>query len=219
MPEARGRRRRRARRSARWLTRRRGTGRRRSSALIVRRARPVGGQRRRCRRSSTSATRSLRRTRRVDVRRRRRRPCTGPIRPACPRADSGSVVVVAERRLARRDAQHVGAQRVDLGERSARLDAEMPTTATIAAMPMAMPSAVSAVRDRRARSPIVPTRAGRPGAAGCGDARRSPARAPPWTSGAGAVARHGLTPRPVVDRPAVAHRHPAGCARRCRGRG
>ena len=33
--------------------------------------------------------------------------------------------------------------------RSARLDAEMPTTATIAAMPMAMPSAVSSVRDRR----------------------------------------------------------------------
>ena len=42
---------------------------------------------------------------------------------------------------------------------SARLDAEMPTTATIAAMPMAMPRAVSAVRERRARSPIVPTRA------------------------------------------------------------
>ena len=42
---------------------------------------------------------------------------------------------------------------------SARLDAEIPTTATIAAMPMAMPRAVSAVRDRRARRPTVPTRA------------------------------------------------------------
>ena len=48
--------------------------------------------------------------------------------------------------------------------RSARLEAEMPTTATMAAMPMAMPIAVSRVRPRLPRRPSVPV------------ARASPAR-------------------------------------------
>ena len=83
---------------------------------------------------------------------------TGPTRAAVSRADSGSVVESP-------NAVRPGATRSRSVPRasswartSARLDAEMPTTATIAAMPMAMPSAVSIVRDRRARSPMVPTR-------------------------------------------------------------
>jgi hypothetical protein len=41
----------------------------------------------------------------------------------------------------------------------ARLDAEMPSTATIAAMPIAMPRADSTARSGRARSPAAPSRA------------------------------------------------------------
>ena len=41
--------------------------------------------------------------------------------------------------------------------RSARLDAEIPTTDTIAAIPMAMPSAVRMARERLVRSPRLPT--------------------------------------------------------------
>ena len=152
-----GRRRRRARRSAGARTRRRGTGRRRARADGVERAR---GRRRRhgSRRSSSSSMRSVRRT-----------VASTPVIPAVDRdrADALGDVArrlrqrrrVAEHGLARLHPQQVGAEGVELGERSARLDAEMPTTATIAAMPMAIPSAVSSVRSRRERSPTVPTRA------------------------------------------------------------
>ena len=42
--------------------------------------------------------------------------------------------------------------------RSARDESEMPSTATIAAMPMAMPRPESAARSRRVRRPMLPTR-------------------------------------------------------------
>ena len=52
--------------------------------------------------------------------------------------------------------------------RSALLDAEMPTTATMAAMPIVMPTAVSNVRRRLARSPTRPCdRMRRPEPRGC----------------------------------------------------
>ena len=47
---------------------------------------------------------------------------------------------------------------------SARLDAEMPNTETIAAMPIAMPSAVRAARPLRPRKPYVPTETKSPAA-------------------------------------------------------
>ena len=60
--------------------------------------------------------------------------------------------------------------------RSLRDDSEMPSTATIAAMPMAMPSADSAARRRRLRSPTDATRKRSPGCSalrgsGCGAVR------------------------------------------------
>jgi hypothetical protein len=80
------------------------------------------------------------------------------MRPAVSRASSGSVVSSP-------NADWPGAARSMpvpsesiSANRSALLDDEMPTTATIAAMPMAMPSAVRLVRSRRLRSPIVPAR-------------------------------------------------------------
>ena len=84
---------------------------------------------------------------------------TGPMRSATARAESGSVVASPK-------AVCPGATRSmsvpspsSWARTSARLDAEIPTTATIAAIPIAMPSDVSAVRDLLARRPIVPTRA------------------------------------------------------------
>lgn len=83
---------------------------------------------------------------------------TGPIRRAVSRADSGSVTssprVVCPGATRNRSVPSASSS----ATRSARLDAEIPTTATIAAMPMATPSAVSEVRSGRARSPTVPTR-------------------------------------------------------------
>jgi len=83
---------------------------------------------------------------------------TGRIRSAVARADSGSVVDSP-------NAVRPGATRSmsvpsesSSARRSARLDDEIPTTATIAAIPIAIPSAVRVVRNRRDRSPMVPTR-------------------------------------------------------------
>ena len=66
----------------------------------------------------------------------------------------GQLGLGPEEGLARGDPEQVGAERSSWASRSARLDAEMPTTATIAAMPMAMPSADRAARSRRVRSPV-----------------------------------------------------------------
>ena len=72
---------------------------------------------------------------------------TGPIAGRRVAGRLGQRRRLAERGLARRHPQQVGAEaRRARRCRSARLDAEMPTTATIAAMPMAIPSAVSIVR-------------------------------------------------------------------------
>ena len=54
--------------------------------------------------------------------------------------------------------QQVGAERGELGLISAWLDDEMPTTAIIAAMPIAMPRADRTARVGRARRPVVPSR-------------------------------------------------------------
>ena len=85
---------------------------------------------------------------------------TGPMRAVVSPRRLGQRRRVAERRLPGRDPQQVGAEARRAGRRrrpgsTPRCRRRRPSTA----MPMAMPSAVSAVRERRARSPIVPTRA------------------------------------------------------------
>ena len=85
----------------------------------------------------------------------------------------------------------------------------MPTTATIAAMPMAMPSAVSIVRTRELRSPI-DADARSAGEAQLRRADRVQARL-----------RRALTALggPVVDDPPSSSDTWRGAWRRCRGRG
>ena len=126
---------------------------------------------------------------------------TGPMRSAVSRADSGSVVDSPNRVWPGATRSMSVPRASSSASRSARLDAEIPTTATIAAMPMAIPSAVSAVRSGRDRSPIVPTRSrSRP----CMPARREPSAA-------------RCTPsrrRDVVDDPAVEQGDPPGGAGR-----
>ena len=57
-----------------------------------------------------------------------------------------------------RDPQQVRAEPVELASRSAFEDSEMPSTATIDATPIAIPSADSAARTRRVRRPSAPVR-------------------------------------------------------------
>ena len=83
--------------------------------------------------------------------------------------------------------------------RSARLDAEMPSTATIAAMPMAIPTAVRIARPLRVRSPVRPTAATSTG-------RRRLVLAHAITPAAGRASAAG----PSTSRPAVPDRDAPG---------
>ena len=126
---------------------------------------------------------------------------TGPMRAATSRADSGNVVespdIVWPGCTRKRSVPRASMRAMT----SARLDDEMPTTATIAAIPMAIPSAVSSVRNRRER---------KPGDRGAGEV----------DGGAAGWARSSCRDPLVVDHHAVAQRHAARrAARRSRGRG
>ncbi len=83
---------------------------------------------------------------------------TGPMRSAVARADSGRVAASPNGVWPGATRSRSVPSSSSSASRLARLDAEIPTTATMAAMPMAMPSAVSDVRSRRACSPTAAVR-------------------------------------------------------------
>ena len=96
---------------------------------------------------------------------------TGPMRDTMPSAVAGSSVgwpkaVLPGCTVIRLPSWPSSFSRPDFD------DWEMPSTPTMAAMPMLIPSADSDARTRRLRSPRLPTRsrsrAGQPGAAGVG---------------------------------------------------
>ncbi len=99
---------------------------------------------------------------------------------------------------------------------SAWLEAEMPRTATIDAMPIATPSAESAARSRRVRSPMLPTARTSRGSRRLGSSARSPpaafalrpARAAP--RGAFALRPARATPRGAFAREPRGLMRPAG---------
>jgi hypothetical protein len=84
---------------------------------------------------------------------------TGSIRAIIARRDERQLGGLAGEALAVGDGQQVGAELVDLASSPAWLEEERPSTATIAATPIAIPSAESAARSRRVRSPTLATRA------------------------------------------------------------
>ena len=89
--------------------------------------------------------------------------------PDHPERVVGEGGVVAHERLAGGDGEHVGAQPVQDGQEHARPLSEIARTATIAAIPMAMPTAVSEDRSRREQAaPGDPRDPDRPGPRGSG---------------------------------------------------
>ena len=110
----------------------------------------------RCHRSRSGRRRSVRRTSASTV----VMPLvssTGPMRLIIATASSGSEESAPRNEVPAWTSSRFGPRASSLAFRSARLDEEMPITATSAAMPMAMPRAVSAVRRWRIRMPTVPT--------------------------------------------------------------
>ncbi len=84
--------------------------------------------------------------------------CTGPMRLIMTTESSPSAAVLpGVKEVPACTSRRFVPSRSRRRDRSAWLDDEMPSTATRAAMPMAMPVAVSAVRSLRDRSPTVPT--------------------------------------------------------------
>lgn len=82
---------------------------------------------------------------------------TGPMRSTIATAFLGSVTSLPVASLPASAVRRLVPRRSSRAIRSARLDSDSPTTATIVAMPMAMPSAESTTRARRARRPTAPT--------------------------------------------------------------
>ena len=82
---------------------------------------------------------------------------TGPMRRIIAGAVVGRVLASPNTELPGSTCNRLVPNSSSSARRSALLDAEMPTTATMAAIPMAMPRAVRTVRARLARSPPVPT--------------------------------------------------------------
>ena len=152
---------------------------------------------------------SVRRTDALDARRARRRDHRADA-PDHGRGVLGQLRVVAEERLARPGTvSRFVPSASSWASRSARPDAEMPSTATSAAMPMAMPRAVSAVRSRRVRSPTAPARSTSRGAAG------SAAASGPAPAASGRRHEHVRHPATatrlvVADDPPVEQRHAPG---------
>ena len=105
----------------------------------------------------SSGMRSVRRTLTPSTLRVAAADSTGPIRRIIAGAAVGSVASSPNGSLPGATCSRLVPNRSSSASRSARLEAEMPTTATIAAMPIATPSDVSSVRSRRARSPTVPS--------------------------------------------------------------
>ncbi len=125
---------------------------------------------------------------------------TGPIRPTMATASSGRVASSPKRVLPGPAVSRLVPSASSSRFSWARLEVEMPTTATIAAMPIAMPSAESTTRKGRARSPCPPTRntsrgLNRPGRSAVitsppPSGRRPPDR-PAWTPGGAGTPRPG----------------------------
>lgn len=84
--------------------------------------------------------------------------CTGPTRSTIATADFASLTRVPEGSSAASAVRRLVPRRSSRAIRSARLDSDSPTTATMVAIPMAIPSAESTTRARRARRPTAPTR-------------------------------------------------------------
>ena len=80
-------------------------------------------------------------------------PSTGPIRPIIAGASSGSAELSPNSVCPALTVRRFVPSRSSVARRSARLDSEIPSTDIIAAIPIAMPSAVSPVRTRLAREP------------------------------------------------------------------
>ena len=157
-------------------------------------------------------------------RRRPRSPTTRPARGRCGRASPRRSSAGRHRRRRTRSPRRPGRvsrlvpRRSSEDSRSLRDDSEMPRTATIAAMPMAMPSADSAARRRRLRSPTDATRKRSPG---CSALRGSGG---PVTIGSRREDAHrahaDCDVTMIVLDATVAHGDLAGQAsRRCPGRG
>src|SRR5215207_1195854 len=83
---------------------------------------------------------------------------TVPIRPIMPVAVFGSSASSPRKVWPGPTVSRFVPSRSSVASRSALLDSEMPRTATIDAIPMAIPSAESPARRRRDLSPIAPTR-------------------------------------------------------------
>ena len=127
------------------------------------------------------------------------------------RASSGSDEVVAEERLAGRDREHVRPEPVEHGSSDARLASEIASTATIAAMPIAIPTAVSVERsDARA----IPRPAMRATSSGPGPPAAWQARVRRGAQPLGGSCRRLGRSRRVRDDPAVVELHPPGQRRR-----
>ena len=132
----------------------------------------------------------------------------------------GQVRVLAEEGLPGRDGEQVGAERGRAcGPGRPGCEAEMPTTATIAAMPMAMPSADRNARSGRVRRPDradphhVGAAAAGPGVS-VGRVSRPPADAPRSSRATTAAVAHlDLAGQAAGDLPVVGDDHDGGAGR------
>ncbi len=94
---------------------------------------------------------------------------TGPIREIIPTDSSGSFAVAPSSVLPGATVNRLVPSRFSSRLSSPWLDEEMPTTETMAAMPMAIPSADRTTRVGRVRSPARPTRTTSRGPSRAGD--------------------------------------------------
>ena len=140
--------------------RRRASGPGRNVAADGRRATRDRRRRRRSRRSRLRRSRSVRRTVAPETVAVAAASSTGPIRRTIAGASSGRREASPKIDWPARTCSRLVPSLSSSASRSALLDAEIPTTATSAAMPIEIPIAVSIVRTGRERaSPTVPVRA------------------------------------------------------------
>ena len=135
---------------------------------------------------------------------------TGPMRPIIPTDSSGRDASSPNRVWPGVTVSRLVPSRSSWARRSARLEAEIPSTDTMAAIPRAIPSPDSPVRSRRVRRPTLPTRntsagairAGTSGAGASGgaEARVAVTPAPPAGPGRRGSPPSGAGPRPAPGR-------------------
>ena len=83
--------------------------------------------------------------------------CTGPIRPIMPGAVSGSLALSPSSVWPASTVRRLVPRASSSARRLVRLEAEIPRTATMAAIPRAIPAADRIDRSRRARRPPTAT--------------------------------------------------------------